>query len=94
MPPVTRITDIALGHDCYAPSKVIQCSPNVLAESLGIHRLRDAIMPHVCVSSSHSRQSSEASPNVLVNNLGACRVGDSVSCGGCLASGAITVMVN
>ena len=93
MPPISRLDDIGLGHDCHPPTKVIEASGNVNACSKAVHRVGDNLQPHACGGPPHPRHASSGSTTVFTNSRGTVRIGDSIDCGGILATGCGTVIV-
>lgn len=92
MPPISRITDIGLGHSCFPPTKAIASSGNVTAGGLKIFRQGDALAPHKCGKSAHGRKAASGSGSVFVNGKAAMRIGDSIDCGGAMGQGCGTVV--
>lgn len=91
MPPISRITDIGLGHSCFPPTPAISSSGNVLVQGLLAFREGDSLAPHTC-ESTHSRAAASGSRKVLVNSKSVMRIGDPIDCGGNMAQGSGTVI--
>lgn len=89
--PVTRIGDFCSGHGCWPPRPTCSASPNVLANSLHVHRKDDEWITHCCGPSCHSSQLESGSSTVFANSLDVCRIGDPVKCGSRSAQGSPNV---
>ena len=93
MPAITRLTDIASGHGCWPDSDVIQASPNVIVNNLGVFRVTDAVRVHCCVSC-HGRKGASGSPDTIFNDLNVMRLFDPIDCGGFMVTGSSDTIVN
>ncbi len=94
-PPISRVTDIGMGHGSFPPSPAIAGSGNVFAGSLPVFRKGDPLMPHPSPSPSppHPRALQKGSSTVKTNNLDTGRIGDPIDCGGFMVQGLGTVLV-
>ena len=81
MPLIVIFGSVCSGHGCFPPRPNDAASPNVFANSLGIHRVGDHWEDHCCGPACHDSHQGTGSPNVFVNSIPVARVGDSILCG-------------
>ena len=95
MPPVSKVGDIGMGHECFPPTPVIAGSGNVFACSMPVLRVGDSLMPHPCPTPAppHPRSSAKGSTTVITNGKGSSRIGDKIDCGGFMVMGCGTVLM-
>jgi uncharacterized Zn-binding protein involved in type VI secretion len=89
MPAVSRIGDlISTGHGCDSTAPIATGSSTVFANSIGVSRRGDAIVPHLIPNPSplpacitHGANINSGSPTVFANGIPLARVGDSADAG-------------
>lgn len=82
MPAVARITDIGSYHGPFPNTEVIEGSSNCDINSLGAHRVGDALAPHM-----HSRHLAKGSSTCDVNSRPLGYITCPVDCGGFIITG-------
>jgi len=95
MPPVTRVGDMASGHEAFPPTPVMQGSSNVFAGGASVCKKGDAILLHASGSPAppHPRSAKSGSGTVKTNGQPTSRIGDDVDCGGMMMMGFGTVLI-
>lgn len=96
MPSVARLTDIGSAHASFPDTAVIEASDNCSVNSLGVHRVGDAIQPHGSPSPSpvHSRHLASGSFNTYLNSRQIGIIGSPVDCGGFIVTGSGNTFIN
>lgn len=86
--PVCRYGDTGSGHHSFPPTTVNSSSTNGFANSLGIVRRFDTLIPHSSPSPSpeHKRIICGSSVKTFLNGRGMVRIGDGVCCGGIMVT--------
>jgi uncharacterized Zn-binding protein involved in type VI secretion len=87
MPSISRLGDKCTGHGCFPPRVNDEASGDVFVNGIGVHRVGDHWVVHVCGTSSHDSTASSGSGTVFANGKAVMRIGDSVACGSAVAQG-------
>lgn len=96
MPAVARITDIGSAHESFPETVVIEGSDNGFVNSLGVHRVDDAIESHGSPSPSpvHSRHLASGSTDTYLNSKQIGIIGSPIDCGGFIVTGSGDTFIN
>lgn len=96
MPPVSRLTDIALGHSSFPSTPAIEGCKTIIVNNLPAHTVGHAVQPHGSPSPSpvHNRTTASGSSNTIFENKPLAFIGSAVDCGGMLAQGSPDTIVN
>ena len=91
--PVCRLGDVGSGHHSFPPTTVNSVSSNGFANSLGIARKNDTLIPHSSPSPSpeHNRVICGCSTKTFLNGRGMVRIGDAICCGGIMVTASSNV---
>mgnify|MGYP003973007835 CR=1 FL=1 len=85
-------------HGCASTTTTRDFSPNVIVNTIGVHRHGDYNTSHTIRKGdscrSHSKPIQSASTNVFANNKGVARVGDPYSGCGKVLTGSLNVFAN
>jgi uncharacterized Zn-binding protein involved in type VI secretion len=91
--PASRLGDVHSGHSCFAVTKSVSASSNVIINGKGALRSGDSYVPHKCGPSSHTPVQQEGSSTVIINGKKCARLGDATACGAKLMVGSTNVLV-
>lgn len=95
MPAAARKGDTASGHGCFPPSDITSASPDVEIDGIPAARVGDSVAAHGCATCTpHGRAIAAGSPSVFVNGLPLARIVDAIDCGGAVAAGSGSVVID
>ena len=91
--PAGRLGDNHTGHGCFAPTKCVIGSNNVIINKKLAMRQGDMFVPHCCGPSCHTPYLAKGSSTVIINGKQAGRLGDPTTCGASVMVGSGNVII-